>query len=422
MLIRNTNILNEFFVIEKGVDLYIENEWIKAIGSDLNISDHDIFDGSDVLFMPGLIDSHTHCGQQLLKGAVLDAQGLIWQNIMLPFESTLNEETMKLNASLCALEMIKNGTTAFMDAGSYHMDAACDVFNQSGLRANLTRSTMDDPTLPSSIKENAIEAAEKNHLLYKKYQTCETLKISYSLRSLLSVSEELILAVGNQAKKDHCLIQAHMNEYQKEVDMIRQKYGLTPYEYLESLKILDHNFIGAHSLILTKPEYEILKKYDISIVHCPFSNSGKALCDIKALHKYGINVALGSDGVAHGGLSLFNEMRQYRCMMKVTNLGENILDAKELIKMATINGAKAMHEKRLGKIKTGYLADMIGIDLQDIAFTGSQNWLHSIIESTQSQSILHSMVHGRWLMKDRQVLTLDEKQIIKEAKNRRCHI
>lgn len=175
-------------------------------------------------------------------------------------------------------------------------------------------------------------------------------------------------------------------------------------------------------MILTKPEYEILKKYDISIVHCPFSNSGKALADIQALHDHGINVALGSDGAAHGGLSLFNEMRQYRCMMKVTHLDDHILDAGELLKMSTVNGAKAMHKKRLGQIKTGYLADMIGIDLQDIAFAGSQNWLHSIVESTQSQSILHSMVHGKWLMRDHQILTLDEKRILKDAKNRGCCI
>lgn len=422
MLIKNTNILNEFFEIEKDVDLYIENEWIRAIGHDLIISDPDIFDGSGVLFMPGLIDAHTHCGQQLLKGSVLDAQGLIWQNIMLPFESSLDEATMKLNASLCALEMIRNGTTSFMDAGSYHMDVACDVFGKSGLRGNLTRSTMDDLNLPLSIRESVQEAIEKNRQLYKHHQSHETLEISYSLRSLLSVSEELILAVGKQAKKDRCLIQAHMNEYQKEVDVIRKKRGLSPYEYLESLGVLDHNFVGAHSLILTKREYEILKKYDISVVHCPFSNSGKALADIQTLRAYGINVALGSDGVAHGGLSLFNEMRQYRCMMKVTNLNSSVLDAKELLKIATVNGAKAMHKKYLGQIKTGYLADMIGIDLQDIAFAGSQNWLHSIVESTQSQSILHSMVHGKWLMKDRQILTLDEKKILKAAQDRSCHL
>lgn len=157
-----------------------------------------------------------------------------------------------------------------------------------------------------------------------------------------------------------------MNEYQKEVDYVIEKTGLPPYEYLDSLNILNENFIGAHSLILTEKEKEIIKNRDIKICQCPFSNSGKALANTPELLKTGIKQGIGSDGTAHGGLSLWDEMKILRCMMNVTwGVQENnrsIMPAKSLLKMSMENG-KYFMRKDIGVIKEGYLADLIFIDL-----------------------------------------------------------
>ena len=143
--------------------------------------------GKGKLVMPGLVDCHMHTGQQLLKGKVLDELPMIWTRIMLPFESTLTEEKMELSASLAALEMIKSGTTAFVDAGSYHMEAAAEVYVRSGLRGLLSASTMDEKGLPASIAQNADEAVAQTDRLYDRYHGKGNLKggILYALSYLL---------------------------------------------------------------------------------------------------------------------------------------------------------------------------------------------------------------------------------------------
>ena len=136
--------------------------------------------------MPGLIDSHMHTGQQLLKGLVLDAKPIIWTRIMLPFESTLTPDKMRLCAQAAALEMIKCGTAGFIDAGSYHMETAASVYEESGLRGALSYSTMDEEGLPESIAMDAEEALKRTDSLYDRFHGKGNLKVYYSLRALNS--------------------------------------------------------------------------------------------------------------------------------------------------------------------------------------------------------------------------------------------
>lgn len=159
----------------------------------------EILDGSGKLLMPGLCDCHMHTGQQLLKGRILDELPMIWTRIMLPFESTLDPEKMELSAQLAALEMIRSGTTAFVDAGSYYMESAAEVYLRSGLRGLLSVSTMDDSNLPESIRQNTAEAVEATDRLYEAYHGKGNLKVAYSLRSLLSCSEDLIRMTADHA-------------------------------------------------------------------------------------------------------------------------------------------------------------------------------------------------------------------------------
>ena len=272
-------------------------------------------DGRGKLLMPGLADCHMHTGQQLLKGRILDALPMIWTRIMLPFESTLTEERMELSAKLAALEMIKSGTTAFVDAGSYHMEAAAEVYVQSGLRGVLSASTMDEAGLPESIAHTSEEAIAQTDRLYERYHGKGNLKVAYSLRSLISCSEELILSAAGRAKERHTLLQAHMNEYPNEVNFFLQRKHLRPVEYLESRGVLDENFVSAHSLLLSEREKQLLSERGVKVCHCPFSNCGKAVPDTPALLGRKVCVGLGTDGAAHGGLSLWNEMKVFRSVM-----------------------------------------------------------------------------------------------------------
>ena len=153
LLIKNAIVMTDYETVQNGMDIAVADGKVLEVvktGSREYQADK-VISGEGKLFMPGLIDSHMHTGQQLLKGLVLDAKPIIWTRVMLPFESTLTPEKMKLSAQVAALEMIKSGTTAFIDAGSYHMDAAAEVYAKTGLRGRLSYSTMDEEGLPKSI-------------------------------------------------------------------------------------------------------------------------------------------------------------------------------------------------------------------------------------------------------------------------------
>ncbi|MEE1476883.1 amidohydrolase family protein [Fusobacterium sp.] len=420
MLLKNIAYLDENLDIIFNRDIRIKDNYIKEIGENLEIEgEEEVINGENLLVTPGLCDAHTHLGQQLLKGKVLDAEGIIWKNIMLPFESSITDEIMSLNTKLALIEMIKAGTTSFVDAGSYHMDSACREIFKSGMRGAVTYSSMVDSSLPESICDTADEVIEKNNSLYENWNGKGLIQVYYSIRSLMSANEELILKVSQEAKKRDAILEAHMNEYDKEVENVIEKTGLPPYEYLEKLGVLNNNFIGAHSLILSEGEKEIIKKHDIKIVQCPFSNSGKALANTPQLIKNGIKIGLGSDGVAHGGLSLWDEMKTLRCMMNVTwGIQENnrsIMPAKTLLKMAMKNG-KYFLRKNIGTIKEEYLADLIFIDLNQPHLWYSGNYTNTIFECVNKGDIIHSMVDGKWIMKDRKITTIDEGSVREELK------
>lgn len=383
-----------------------------------------VIDGRDRLFMPGFIDSHMHTGQQLLKGLVLDAKPIIWTRIMLPFESTLTPEKMKLSAELAALEMIRQGTSGFIDAGSYFMDEAASVYYESGLRGCLSWSTMDEDGLPESIAMTAEEAVRLTDELYETWDHKGNLKVAYGLRALNSCSDRLVeLAAGHAADRG-AILQAHMNEYQGEIDGIIRRNGVRPYEYLEQMGALSERFLGAHSLLLSEKEKELIKLYQVKTCHCPFSNCGKAVPDTPDLLERGISVGLGTDGAAHAGLSLFHEMRIFRSVMNiyhgVPKKNPRIMPAESLFQMVLEGGAAALGESgRLGRICEGFHADLIGIDLRQPHLMPTGNLLHTIFECADGHDVTDMIVEGKVIMRNRQILTLDEERILYDAEKYR---
>lgn len=215
ILIKNTTILKHAGQINTKQSILIHDGHIQQVGAfsyPIKFTG-EIVDGADRLYLPGLIDSHLHTGQQLLRGRVLDAKPVIWTRVMLPFESQLTASEMKLSAELAALEMITGGTTGFVEAGSYHMESAAEVYARSGLRGTLTASTMDDPQLPASIKMSAREAVAQTTQLYQQFHYQGRLQVYYSLRALTACSDELIDLAAEAAQTHHTFLTAHMNEY-----------------------------------------------------------------------------------------------------------------------------------------------------------------------------------------------------------------
>ncbi len=418
LLIKNTIVMTDYETVKKGMDIAVSGERILAVAESgtREFQAEKTISGEGKLFMPGLIDSHMHTGQQLLKGSVLDAKPIIWTRVMLPFESTLTSEKMKLSAKVAVLEMMKSGTTGFIDAGSYHMDAAAAVYETSGLRGCLSYSTMDEEGLPESIAMNAAQAVNETDRLYEEWNQKGNLKVYYSLRALNSCSQELTELAAGHAQERGAMLQAHMNEYQGEIDGIIEREGLRPYEYLEKMGVLSEKFLGAHSLILSEKEKRLIKERGVKICHCPFSNCGKAVPDTPELAERGIIPGFGTDGAAHGGLSLWNEMRIFRSLMNiyhgVPNRNPKIMPAELLFRMLWEGGAAAIDEAgQCGKIEAGYKADFISVYLDAGRLLPSGNLLHTMFECAESGDVRDMVVGGKILMENREIKTLDEEKI-----------
>ena len=418
LLIENTMVMTDAQTIQTGMDIAVCGEKIAAVvkHGERKFQAEKLICGKEKLIMPGLIDSHMHTGQQLLKGLVLDAKPIIWTRVMLPFESTLTPEKMQLSAKAAALEMMKSGTSGFVDAGSYFMEAAAEVYVQSGLRGCLSFSTMDEEGLPESIAMDAVQAVKETDTLYEHWNNQGNLKVYYSLRALNSCSDKLTELAAEHAGDRGAMLQAHMNEYQGEIDGIIRREGMRPYEYLEKMGVLSPKFLGAHSLILSEEEKEIIRKYQVKLCHCPFSNCGKAVPDTPDLVSRGIIPGFGSDGAAHGGLSLWNEMRIFRSVMNiyhgVPNKNPKVMPAELLFQMLLEGGAAAIDEVgECGKIAEGYKADFISIYLDAGRLIPSGNLLHTLFECAESGDVRDMVVGGKCLMEDREVKTLDEEKI-----------
>ena len=423
LLLMNVDFLDENWERVRGRDIVIRDGVILEIrkhgDSETVYEANETVDGGEMLYLPGFIDSHMHTGQQRLRGRVLDAMPMIWKRIMLPFESTLNDEKMRLSAELAALDMIRSGTCGFIDAGSYFMDKAAEVYETSGLRGALSVSTMDEEGLPASIAMTAEEAIEKTDILFERFHGKGNLKVFYSLRSLISCSEDLIERAAIRAREKGTTLQAHMNEYPGEITPFLSRFQKRPYEFLDAKGILGPWFLGAHSLLLSEEEKDLMCDRQVRICHCPFSNCGKAVPETPSLLRRQIPVGIGTDGAAHGGLSLWNEMRIFRSVMNVTcgvPLAEPaIMPAKTILDMVTKGGAACLGEET-GTIAVGKRADLIGIDLD-----APHLWIHGVIsntlvESVSAEDVKNVIVGGRMLMKNREILTLDEEKIRREAR------
>lgn len=428
------NLLVQDITVLSGEQIFSHQDVLIRDGLICSITDQGTFQppddipklsGKNKLMMPGLADCHMHTGQQLLKGRILDELPMIWTRIMLPFESTLTPERMKLSAELAALEMILSGTTAFMDVGSYYMEEAAAVYQTSGLRASLTASTMDEPGLPASIAHDTAQAIAQTDRLYDQFHNQGRIRITYSLRSLLSCSEALIRAAGERAAERNTLLQAHMNEYPNEVNYFLQHFGKRPLEYLDSLGILNSRFVSAHSLLLSAREEELLNEHDCSVCHCPFSNCGKGIPDTPGLLSRNICVGLGTDGAAHGGLSLWNEMKIFRSVMNVRYgapyADPAIMPANRILDMATRQGYKLMGIDNGGTIAVGKKADFITIHLNQPHLYPTGNLIHTLLECVTAADVCDMAVDGTLLMKNREVLTLDQEKILYEARKAVIH-
>lgn len=421
ILIKNGRVLKPDMTIASNQFIAIKGSEIVETGNwDGQYRAGTVIDDSHILWMPGLTDAHVHTSQQFLKGSLLDEKPVIWKRINVPFEASLTEETMALSARLCGAEMIKNGTTSFVDAGGPHVEAAAEEYLKMGMRGALTWQTTDGARVPDSLRVETKEGLPRLERLYRDYHGKDGLiQVYYSVTSLTACTEELFQSVLLAAKEKGIAAECHMNEYTSEIMDFMERYQVRPFEYLEQIGALTERFVAAHCIMLSEEEIGIMEKHKVRVAHCPFSNCGKGVPQTPRLLGAGIPVAFGSDGAGHGGLDLFREMRTFRCVMNATHGiatgNPQIMPAKTLLSMAVDGGAKALMAENLGRIEAGCLADLIGINLDQPHLTGTGSLINTLVESVSGADVCHSVIHGKLVMKNRELLTIDEEKVLYET-------
>ena len=422
ILIKNAIILNpkpseiESF---KG-DLLIENDKIAEIAkSPISEKGIDkIIEANNKILLPGLINTHTHISMNLFRGLADDLALDVWLNDHIwPMEAGLNGEYCYNGALLAIIEMIKSGTTSFNDMYFFTEEVAKAV-EISGIRGCLSHGMID---FGDEEKRNN-EFKENIKLIKNCHNTADgRIKVRFGPHAPFTASKELLERVRHEADKYKVGIHIHMNETKKEIEDVKEARNKRPFEYLEELNFLKEDVIAAHGVWLSKEEIEIIKKNNVNISHNPCSNMKLAsgISPVDEMLKKEINVGLGTDGAAsNNNLDMFEEMKFASLLQKVNTLNPQALTSDETLKMATINGAKALNENnKIGSIEVEKKADIILIDANTINLTPMSKTLSSnLVYAANGSNVNTTICNGKILMENRKLTTLDENKIMEKAK------
>ena len=428
LIIKNCSVMMPDFSIKKEQDILIQDSFImKITDTDDGYESKEVLNGKNKLVMPGLVDGHTHTCQQLLRGRTANEYPMVWTRILVPYESSLTPEDCYWSAKLACLEMIKSGTTAFAESRSTHMGDVANAVIESGMRAALARSTMDiGDAIPDCMKESSELNILHTEALYDKYQGTGDGRVDiwFAIRQVMTCSPELIREIGKEARRLKTGIHAHLCEHKDEVSFCLQHYQKRPAEFLDDMGVLGPNLLTAHNVVLSERDIDLLGERNVKLIHCPRANyANHGFPKTPRILQNNMSLGLGCDGASRPNLSLFAEMKHllYGTMAfwGIPIFDPDIICAKDLLKMVTVGGARALqHEAELGTIEEGKKAGLITINLMQPHLTPTHNLLNTLVDCAAEHDVTDSVINGKIVMRDRNVLTMNEEEIIKECSKR----
>lgn len=413
ILIENVKILTMADGEEiKNANIYIENEKISKITKEkIEFSYDKKIDGKNFLAMPGLINAHTHVGMSLFRNFSDDVDLMTWLNEKIwPLEDKLIANDVYWASLLSQAEMIMTGTTTFADM-YYFEDQTIKALEKSKMRAQISRGLTLEDKNNSKIKEN-VE-------LFKKYENSQNgrINIAFGPHAVYTTDKNYLKEISKNAKKFNMPIHIHLSETKIENEDCMKRFGKSPTEVFEECGIFENKTIAAHGLYLSDNDLDILSKYDVSIIHNPSSNLklSSGFLDCTRIIKKGINLAIGTDSSAsNNNLSMIKEISLTSLVSKYKD--PKNLKAYEVLKMATINGAKALGlEDKIGTLEEGKLADIILIDLNNLNHTPQNNLISSLSYSTFDTDISYVIINGNLVYENKKFVYLDQNEIIKNA-------
>ena len=374
-----------------------------------------VVDTSDCLVMPGLVNTHNHIAMSLLRGAADDLPLKNWlMEVIFPIERKWGSpEFVYAGSRLSLAELIRTGTTCIQDM-YYFEEWAAKAIHEAGVRAVCGQDF------------NEISGVQTHKERFGTFDSFLEKVTSYPLitpamapHSVYGLKPERWKDVVAYAKQRNLRVHMHLAETQKEEDDFLKQNGQSPTQFLEKVGLLDLPVCFAHATCVTQTDIAILGKHRVGIAHNPESNLklGTRIAPVVELRNAGCPVGLGTDGCAsNNNLDLLQEA-DTAAKLQSFSRGVGVLRAEDVVRMLTIDGAKALGlDDRIGSLEKGKAADLIAIDLNKPHATPLYNPYSHIVYSACGQDVKHSVVNGQVLMENTQLLTLDEQAILNEAK------
>lgn len=400
----------------ENLDIVIKDDTIINIEKNYTGNADEIIDATDKIVMPGLVNSHTHLGMSIFR-CTNDNYNLndwltkkIW-----PIEDKMSWKDIYYTTLLSCIESIKSGTTTSAD----HYFGTLESIN--AIKECKTREIFTNCCMDSDNKGNdRLEIFEK--LYNENKDISDLITFSVAPHALYTCSSEYLEKLRDVAIKYNLPIHMHMSENLDEVKSITEKYSMKPAFVLEKLGLLRCKLVLAHCTYLDDDEIELLSKYDVSIVHNPISNLNLG-CGIAPIKKYldnGINVCLGTDGAGSAiNIDMFYHMAFVDLLQKGLYKDPTIMNAYDVLKLTTINGAKAFNlDDKIGSIEVGKKADIILLDYNDISVYPTADVISQVVHNTRNYHVITSIINGEVIMKDRKLtLDIDEENLKKEVDN-----
>jgi len=369
------------------------------------------------VLLPGFNNSHTHLAMNYFRGMADDTSLMNWLNHYIwPSEKKWVSEEFVKDASLFAMaEMIRSGTTSFNDM-YFFLEATAEAAKTSGMRANIGMTILEFPTQWAQTTD---EYFAKGVAFYEKYKNQDLINVTIAPHAPYTISDVTFQRIKELSENLNLKINLHLQETLDEITQSLKAYNVRPIKRLDKLGLINERLIAIHMANLNDEDLNIIAHRGLSVAHCPESNMKLAsgTCPAAKLDSLGINVALGTDGAAsNNDLDMIGEMRTATFLSKLTTHDPISLPANKMLQMATLNGAKAVGlEKITGSLKKGKSADCIAIDLNQIETLPPYHPASQIVYAASRNQVTHAWVAGKMLMENRQLLTLDEQQIIDKA-------
>ncbi len=396
-------------------DIGIEDDKIVYVGQAPGEFRPDrVIDARNMIVMPGLVNSHTHSAMSLLRHAADDLPFWTWLNErILPLEEKLVPEDAYWGSMLSIAEMIRSGTTTFADM-YFFMDETARAVEDSGIRANIARGLV-------SFDDDKFLKIDEAVKLFDDWDGKGDGRIHVDIapHAPYTCSPEYLKRAAKAASELGTNIHTHISESRKEIETIREMYGLTPVEYMEKNGVFEQNTFAAHCVHLSRKDIDILSEYGVSVAYNPGSNFklGNGFAPVGKLAGAGINISLGTDGAAsNNNLNMFEEISLAAIVNKAVEEDPTAVPACDALKMATVNGASALGlDKEIGTLEAGKKADIILLDTVMPHYYPQADPVSSLVYAAQGSDVSTVICNGKIIMEKRVIKTFDENNVLRQA-------